>query len=267
MARKIDPKAKQRKQMIVLAVGGVLLLGLLAIQLPKLMKQSGPPASASEEPASTAGATDTAAGGSTSAGAVLVGAATAGGAPAAAGDGQLWSFSRFTVKDPFKPGVTEDGGTAASAGSEARTPPPIDQGFDAGEGSDVVVNGKPVTVDGQGSGASSGGGGKGGTAAKPAPPAYATIEVNGKAEQLQLKQKFPAADPMFVLAKLGKGVAHIGVAGGSFTSGETVPVRRGGRVTLMNTATGARYVVKVLYVGAEPEAIEQFSAAPPAKKK
>ena len=44
MARKApDPKAKSKKQKIILAVGGVILLGLLAFQLPKLMKGSPPP--------------------------------------------------------------------------------------------------------------------------------------------------------------------------------------------------------------------------------
>ena len=43
MAKKIDPKAKAKKQKIYAAVGGVLLLGLLAFQVPRTMKMLHPP--------------------------------------------------------------------------------------------------------------------------------------------------------------------------------------------------------------------------------
>ena len=55
--------------------------------------------------------------------------------------------------------------------------------------------------------------------------------------------------------------ARIGVAGGAFTAGNTVLIQIGKKVTLMNTTTGQRYVVKLVYVGATAETIAPFSAA------
>lgn len=276
MAQTIDLKAKQRKQIIVLAVGGVLLLGLMLIQLPKLMNSGSAPAAASAEaepatgatgetgatatpgttaPASagTTGATSTAvASGPT---AVVAGVTIAGGAGVASAEGQLWSFSRFPTKDPFVPQVTEDGG-AVTPGSEARVPPPIDKSFTQPGG------GKAATAGSAGSSDATTGNGAGGAST----PAFATIQVNGKAEQLEPKQAFPAAEPTFVLVGLTKGGAKIGVKGGAFTNGSTVTLERGKPVTLMDTATGARYVMKLVFLGAQPEQIESFSTSPGGSK-
>ena len=41
--------------------------------------------------------------------------------------------------------------------------------------------------------------------------------------------------------------------------GGTVSLKLGKQVTLVDTATGARYVLKLLYLGAGPEQIETFS--------
>src|SRR5918999_729954 len=38
MAKRVDPKAKAKRQKIFAAVGGVILLGVLAIQVPRTMK-------------------------------------------------------------------------------------------------------------------------------------------------------------------------------------------------------------------------------------
>ena len=42
MAKKIDPKAKAKRQKIFAAIGGVILLGLLAFQVPRTMKMLHP---------------------------------------------------------------------------------------------------------------------------------------------------------------------------------------------------------------------------------
>jgi hypothetical protein len=57
MAKKIDPQAKAKRQKIIAAVLGVLLLGVLAFQLPRTLKmlhQSSASASPAATPASTA---------------------------------------------------------------------------------------------------------------------------------------------------------------------------------------------------------------------
>ena len=81
----------------------------------------------------------------------------------------------------------------------------------------------------------------------------------GKPQQLQVKDKFPKGDPMFVLVSLKKKQAKIGVAGGSFDDGQTVTLTLGKKLTLLNTATGVRYELKLVYTGTQPETIEGFS--------
>ena len=246
--KKPDLKAqKARKQKIVLAVGGVLLVGVLALQGPKLLKHSSSTSTAPPPAATTPGAVTPAPAGTPSgssapvnvsasknsaqlAGVVLAPAKT----PDAA-QGQLWSFSRFKEKDPFVPQVNDGTSSSSSSSSTSTSAAP------------TAAGGTPGTT-----------GGSSGPVAVAAPPAYATLLVNGRPQQLTLKQPFPKGDPIFVLAKLVGQNARIGVAGGSFTVGNTILLEIGKRVTLMNTTTGQRYVVKLVYVGDQPETIAGF---------
>ena len=60
---------------------------------------------------------------------------------------------------------------------------------------------------------------------------------------------FPASNPSFKLVSLTKKTAKIGIAGGSLQSGsQTVTLRKGKSLTLMNTADGTRYVLRLLSV-------------------
>jgi hypothetical protein len=88
--------------------------------------------------------------------------------------------------------------------------------------------------------------------------AYATLMVNGKPQQLQLKQLFPKGQPTFVLLAVDKRSIKIGVAGGKFTGGGAVKLEFGKAVTLMNTTTGQRFVMKLVFTGAQPELIAGF---------
>jgi hypothetical protein len=89
----------------------------------------------------------------------------------------------------------------------------------------------------------------------------ATIWVNGTDEAVDVKDKFPKADPTFVLLSLKPKVAQIGVVGGGFTGGQTIALKMGQPLTLVNTATGARYTLKLLYSGSGPEQVQQFTQA------
>ena len=139
--KKFDPKAKAKRQKIIAAVGGVLLLGLLAFQVPrtmKMLKQNQGTSSSS----STAAASTTAAPGSTplappaldgsgasvaSATATSVDGVSDPSNPLPPAAGQLVSFSKFQSKDPFHQQITncENGGdsgagsASASSGSSA----------------------------------------------------------------------------------------------------------------------------------------------------
>ena len=78
---------------------------------------------------------------------------------------------------------------------------------------------------------------------------------------MQVKGTFPTPEPLFVLRSLTKKQAKISVAGGSFDGGQPVTLKLGKKVTLVNTATGVRYVLKLVYTGAQPEVIEGFTTA------
>jgi hypothetical protein len=225
MAKKFDAKAKAKRQKIIAAVLGVLLLGVLAYEVPSLMKtlnKKPPPTAAAAAPAPVAppaGAPATA----TPVAAAVTGSGTltdSDPAPQAA-TGQLLSFDRFATKDPF----VQQAGVPTAASRPAAAPAPA-----------------PVT--------------------KPPPPpppaarrpsaglSSARISVNGTVEEVDVKATFPAGDPVFVLVSVQRTSAKVGIAGGSLSTGtSTVTLTKGKKVTLMNTADGTRYDLVLVSVG------------------
>jgi hypothetical protein len=223
MAKKFDAKAKAKRQKIILAVLGVVFIGVLAWQVPsvlKMMNEKPPPAATAPPPPLTPVAGTPIAGTPVS----------ATGAPAPAGTladsdpvaqpagGQLVRFDRFESKDPFQQQL-----------SDKPTAPPGD--------------GKPSA----GTAGGAGGAGQPSSAPKPPrPPAATTAEitVNGTKETVSVGGTFPQADPVFVLVSVTKTSAKVGVAGGSLDSGNrTVTLQKGKRLTLENTVDGARYTL------------------------
>src|SRR5918911_359812 len=120
MAKKIDPKAKAKRQKVIAAVGGVLLLGLVAFQIPRTLKMLHQQSAAADTTPASSSATPTAttplappsldgSGSSAGAGAGSSAAAVATSkdgvvdpdAPLPPAAGQLVSFGRFRGKDPF----------------------------------------------------------------------------------------------------------------------------------------------------------------------
>jgi hypothetical protein len=247
MARKPDPKAaaEKRKKLIAI-VGALLLAGLLAIQVPRTMKMlnrapSTAPAAETAPaaaPATAAPAAATPGAAAPAAAAVLVDTDVA---PAPA-DGQLVSFGRFRSKDPFAQQV--DDAAAGEAAPErpapaGGTPAPASQ---AGGGGAVSGGDAPPAP-------SSAGGPAPREAGNPAPatPTRATISVNGAAEEVTAESDFPAVEPIFTLVSIGKSSVKLAIAGGSYSTGaETVTLALGKSVTLMNTADGARYELKLV---------------------
>ena len=245
MARKaVDTlKAKQKKQKIVAAVLGVLFLGIVAFQGPKVWKQLHPAntqatPSYDERPASTTGGSASLAaptlGGSespTSSGAT--GSPDASSTPTLA-DGQLSSFSRFASKDPFAQQLSEKDGTPTSS-----------SGGSSGDSSS-----------GGGDGGTSSGGGGGGSAPT---PGTAVISVNGTLYTVAVGSDFPEASssdpsivPLFHLVSATAHTAKISIVGGSYSNGSpTVTLRENKPVTLMNTADGTRYKLILKPLGTE----------------
>jgi hypothetical protein len=250
MAKKVDLKAKQKRQKILAVVLGVVLVGVLAFQLPRTLKllrgssaSASPPASTTAPgsplpPASTGGASSGSSGGVSDPG-----------VSPAPRSGQLLAFSRFRSKDPFAQqlgtGCTDtctstSGGTTGPAGA---TGP-------GGTGTGTGGTSPPAG---------------GGNTSPPAPPAHytsAVISINGAAETVSVGAQFPASSPTFRLVSLTKRTAKIGIAGGSLEGGmATVTLKKNVPLTLMNTADGTRYVLRLISVGAG--AADEAAPPPP----
>ena len=236
--------ARERKQKIFVAIGGLVLLALLAFQLPKMLGGS--------ETSTAAGDTETTLTGETTPGETTPTTTPTPGRtsvslpdtdrPLELGPGQFRSFSVFTRKDPFVQQIV-------SPDSQNR-----DGGSDGGS-------------DGGGGGSGDGGGGGGDKATGPektpskgfsvgdSPQAAVTvISVNGARQTLSTGSAFPVTDPVFVLVaeQPGAKTVVIGVAGGAYASGaRTTKLKVGKPLVLVNTTTGARYRLVLVAVGTE----------------
>ena len=223
MAAKFDPKAKAKKQKIVAAVLGVVLLGVLAWQVPSMLKvmNKKPPASTAPAPAAPVPGTPV----PPATGTAPTGVATAvsngtlaDSDPAAQpAGGQLLSFDRFASKDPFAQQLgtraAPKSSNPASAPKPAPAPPPP-----------PAAAKSPVAA-----------------------PTSARISVNGAAEQIAVGGSFPQADPLFVLVSVSGTTAKVRLADGTLDSGAvTVTLRKGKKLTLQNTVDGARYELRLI---------------------
>lgn len=255
--KKHDPKAKAKRQKVIAAVGGVVLLAVLAIQVPRMMKMmnpqdqsaqssspstttsttSGTPALAPPSLDGSTGATSGASGASPA----PVAATTADGISDPAGPlppdaGQLVSFSQFKSKDPFKQQIS----TACGATS-TQSPGVVCASSGSSGGSTTAKSGTAKMTSALSS--------------QPQPTkklsfakaTTATISVNGAKSTVLVGKSFPSAAPVFSLVSMTGSSAEIGIAGGSYESGAaTVTLTKGKTVTLLNTADGTRYVLRLV---------------------
>ena len=208
--------ARERKQKIFLVVGGILLLALIAFQLPRLLGGSSSPAAAPAEGTTFASdPTGTVPPRVTNV-ALVDTDRRLGVTP-----GKLTSFSVFAAKDPFVQQVETESpfGEAAVGGAvKDKTTKTTSKGFTVGSPTAAVT----------------------------------IISVNGARQALEPGAAFPASDPVFVLVaeKPDTKSAVIGVAGGAYASGaSTTKLKVGKPLTLVNTTTGARYRIVLVAVG------------------
>jgi len=234
MAKKIDPAAKAKRQKVIAGVLGAVLLAVLAFQGPRTLKMLHQ-SNASASPPATTTATTAPATGTT--GAMAASASTGGdglndpGVLPAPQSGQLLGFSRFRTKDPFAQQIST-GCTSGDCGGSGPAPQAPSTGA-------VTQATKPAA----GSKASA-------PTTLAAKRASAEISVNGAAEKVAVGAKFPTSSPTFVLVSLTKSSAKIGIAGGSLEGDkQTVTLKKGVPLTLMNTADGTRYVLRLVSVG------------------
>jgi hypothetical protein len=237
-------QAKDRR-MKKIAVGGVVVLAaVLAFEVPKVLKHGGGASSSAPAPAvtTTPAATAVPAAPATTA----PGTAAAAVLPTAASTklpnsdlaprrlkSQLFSFSRFAGKDPFVQQVSA---------ADITDTPAMPGAAPSGGGS----------KGGSKSGGSVGGSGSGSGYSAPqqrtlAQTGAVTIQVNGKMQTVRIGASFPSSNPLFKLVSVSRGVARIGIANGSYSSGaQSVSLTAGRSLTLVDTADGIRYKLELL---------------------
>jgi len=241
-----DLRAAKDKKMKKVAIAlSAVLVAVLAFQVPKLLHSGGP----SAEPV-TAVATAPAGGAPVAAPAtgtpVTATATTALGTAAAAltpassklpnsdtlpkaGKAQLFAFSHFTAKDPFVQQVVDltagqpdssSGSSSSSSASASNTPT-------AAAPAAKITHKHSTRV--------------------LAVTGAARISVNGRVQVVRVGASFPSANPLFKLVSVTNGVARIGIASGSYSSGaRTVSLGAGRTLTLVDTADGIRYQLRLL---------------------
>jgi len=225
MPTSAERAARERKQKIFVVVGGVVLLGLLALQLPRLLGGSSSSAApAAETTAADLASLPTGTQPRTQTSVALVDTDR----PLAPAPGKLSSFTVFARKDPFvqqvtssspSTGSTGSGGGAQSATKDTSKAQAPSAGFTVGETSTALAT---------------------------------VISVNGTRQVLVPGAAFPAADPVFVLVgeQPDSKAVVIGIAGGAYASGaKTTKLKIGKPIVLVNTTTGARYRLVLVAVG------------------
>jgi hypothetical protein len=264
MARKSKQdiaKQKAAKQKKIAIAGGVLLVGLLAFQLPKTMKMLHPhpvvaASTTATDPASTtptgvqsdpnslvaptlAGSADTTQTSTTSGDLVSA-------VPVTVDPGQLRTFEQFASKDPFGEKAPTQG---PSAGASAH----------GGAGGGSTAGSKGTTTTPQ-----QGSTGSGPGPAAPPPPAggssptpgsgsasAAVISLNGELMSVPVNTDFPTSGSVFSrsgsvfhLVSATAKTAKIAIAGGSYADGAaTVTLQLKTPLTLQNTADGSKFTL------------------------
>ncbi len=264
MAPKKDPlKAKQAKQKKLAIGGGVLLLAVLAFQVPRTMKMLHSPGnvttSASTAPAATTpGSTPLAppsldGSSAATASAGTTGSSGTGSATSADGvvdassgmpanSGQLISFNSFKSKDPFVQQVQDcPNGACSAPATPAASGSSSGGSGSTGSGTSSSSGTKKVSTSGGGLGSGSSNGTTSFAAQK---ATTATIAVNGVASKVTVGHTFPSSKPVFVLVSLTPKQAKISISGGSLDSGAaTFTLGLGKTLKLQNTADGTIYTL------------------------
>jgi hypothetical protein len=239
--------AKDKKMKKVLIGLSVLLVAVLAFEVPKVIHSGGgsaPVAAVATTPTGSSSApvasTPTTAAPTTGVATTAPGTAAAALSPSDSklpnsdtlpkvGKGQLFAFSHFTAKDPFVQQVVDlsagqtDSSTAGSSTSASASTAPT-AATAAAVSHKQHRSTRVLAVTGA-----------------------ARISVNGRVQIVRVGASFPSANPLFKLVSVKNGVARIGIASGSYSSGaHTVSLGAGRSLTLVDTADGIRYQIRLL---------------------
>ncbi len=253
--KKVDPIKQREKRAKIAAIAGVvLLLGVAALEGPKMMKLMNqkpvvPPPSA-VAPSGTSALPGTGAPTTTTPAGELADTDVP---PAALDGGQLVSFDVFQTKDPFRPQVTSADVVAADAAAAGATaaqsaPSAGSDAASAGTTTTPSIEVQPTTTPATAvpSTAPAPSGAETTTTVKPTAPTV-SISVNGTTAHVSRGGVFPSSTPVFRLVSWTKGSARIGIVGGSYSTGDpTLELTIDKPVTLQNTSNGQRYKLVLL---------------------
>jgi hypothetical protein len=219
-------EAKDKRMKKVAAGLVVVLVAVLAFEVPKVMHSGS--SSATPPAATTTADTSTTATGVPVTAAGTAGAAvtpTTGSTKLPNSDVQpartkstLLAFTHFSGKDPFVQQVSNATTTAQTASASV----PATSGSATNSSRPKHVR----TLAATGS---------------------ARIAVNGRVETVKIGASFPSANPLFRLVAISNGVARIAIANGSYSSGaHTISVSSGRTLTLVDTADNVRYRIRLI---------------------
>jgi hypothetical protein len=248
-----DLRAAKDKKMKKVAAGlAVVLAVVLAFEVPGMLKGSGggnstpPPATTTTTGAPTTGAPTTSAAPTTTPSGTVAAATPVSSTGSTAlpnsnlqpkhEKAQLYSFSHFAGKDPFVQQVNPDAGTGGNSSSSTNS----GSGSTSAPASSTSAPATAASV--KIAGANSG-------ARTLAASGSARISVNGRIQVVRVGASFPSGNPLFRLVGVSNGVARIGIASGSYSSGaQTVSLTSGRTLTLVDTADNVRYSIRLLSI-------------------
>ena len=238
-----DLREAKDRRMKKIAIGGcVLLVAVLAFEIPHVLNRGGgasssPPPATTTTPGTATPAPATAQPGTVAASGTPTVLPNSDEAPSRS-KSQLFSFTHFAGKDPFVQQVVD---TAAALPDSA------------GSGQSSSQSSSSSSSSSSGSSKSSKSSGKSSpvvdtTAARSlAVAGTAKISVNGRVQTVRVGAKFPSANPLFRLVSISNGIVRIGIAHGSYSSGAPAIVLTAGKsLTLVDTADGIRYKLRLL---------------------
>jgi hypothetical protein len=221
-------EAKDRRAKRLVIGGAVLLVAVLAFEMPKVLKGHGGSSSSTPPTATTTttpgyGASTTPTSTPVASAAVLPATSaklTTSDLSPRRSKSELYSFSHFAGKDPFVQQVSASDITSSPSGNSGA--------------SGVITAGPAPSVQTT-------------SARMLARTGAVTLQVNGKTQTVRIGGSFPSSNPLFKLVSVSHGLVRIGIASGSYQSGaQTVSLVPGRTMTLVDTADGVRYRIRLL---------------------
>ncbi|MFL5914451.1 MAG: hypothetical protein ACJ752_02260 [Gaiellaceae bacterium] len=221
-------EAKDRRAKRLVIGGAVLLVAVLAFEMPKVLKGHGGSSSSTPPAATTTttpsyGASTTPTSTPVASTAVLPATSaklTTSDLSPRRSKSELYSFSHFAGKDPFVQQVSASDITSSPSGNSGA--------------SGVITAGPAPSAQTT-------------SARMLARTGAVTLQVNGKTQTVRIGGSFPSSNPLFKLVSVSHGLVRIGIASGSYQSGaQTVTLVSGRTMTLVDTADGVRYRIRLL---------------------